>query len=463
MAARASQLIGGVWGRYAGISLRPWWTPLRVVMALACLSLLLGYAQKSPCADGNWTGYKQYTHACYSDVVPLWSDERLDVGAVPYRDTAVEYPVLTGGLMWLTAELTRLTHFVVPSWSQVIVFGTLTAALLALCALVITGLTAATARRRPYDAAIFALSPLLVFHAFTNWDLLAMALASGALLAWSRERPGLAGVLIGLGTAAKLYPVFLLVPLVILAIRTRRASGATVAIGTAALAWAGVNVPVALAYHHGWWEFYKFSIDRATERSTLWAIFKTLHDTGASATDTVYWVPSGAWVAVALLFALGLVIGLGLRAPVKPRLAQLCFLVVLAFLITTKVWSPQYSLWLVPLLALARPRWRLSLVWQFTEVLVWIMTLILLIGYGPNQQAHTVGYGWLILVLLARDLMLLAIAGLIVREMWRPELDVVRSDGSDDPGGGEFDGAQDYLGHDDWPTYRHVTQTGADR
>jgi uncharacterized membrane protein len=109
------------------------------------------------------------------------------------------------------------------------------------------------------------------------------------------------------------------------------------------------------------------------------------------------------------------------------------------------VWSPQYSLWLVPLLALARPRWKLSLVWQFTEILVWVMTLILLIGYGKGQEAHTVGYGWLMLVLLIRDALLLGIAGLIVREMWRPELDVVRADGSDDPGGGEFDGAHDYL------------------
>ena len=39
-----------------------------------------------------------------------------------------------------------------------------------------------------------------------------MALASCALWAWSREKPVAAGVLIGLGTAAKLYPVFLLVP-----------------------------------------------------------------------------------------------------------------------------------------------------------------------------------------------------------------------------------------------------------
>jgi uncharacterized membrane protein len=445
IASHASQVIGGMWGRYAGVPVRSWWTPARFVLALTGLTLLLSYAQKSPCADGNWTGYKQYTHACYSDVVPLWSDERLDVGAVPYRDTSVEYPVLTGGFMWLTATLTRLAHAIVPSWSELVVFGVLTSILLAACALFVAGATAATAGRRPYDAAIFALSPLLVFHAFTNWDLLAMALSSAALLAWSRERPGLAGIMIGLGTAAKLYPVFLLLPLAILAYRTRRWAGFGIATSTAAVAWTVVNAPIALAYHPGWWQFYKFSFDRATERSTVWAIGKTLAQSGVSAADTVYWVPPALAEAFLTGAAMLAVVWVGVRAPTKPRLAQLAFLAVLAFLLTTKVWSPQYSLWLVPLLALARPRWKLSLVWQFTEVAVWIMTLILLMGYGSGQSAHTIGYGWLMLVLVARDLMLLTIAGLIVREMWRPELDVVRSDGVDDPGGGEFDGALDYL------------------
>ena len=105
----------------------------------------------------------------------LESDERLDVGGVPYRDTTVEYPVLTGGFMWLTADLTRGVHAIDSSPSELVVFGALTALLLSLCGLVVTAATAQTSRGRPWDAAIFALSPLLVFHAFTNWDLLAMA------------------------------------------------------------------------------------------------------------------------------------------------------------------------------------------------------------------------------------------------------------------------------------------------
>ncbi|MDT4900632.1 MAG: hypothetical protein QOJ78_1562, partial [Pseudonocardiales bacterium] len=237
MAWRAAKPLGGSWGRHAGIGQRSWWTPLRWLLAMTLVTLLLGFAQKAPCATGVWDGNKQYTHFCYSDIVPLWSDERLDVGAVPYRDTAVEYPVLTGAFMWLTADLTRGVHAIVSSWSELVVFGVLTALLLAVCGLVVTAATAQTARGRPWDAAIFALSPLLVFHAFSNWDLLAMAFASAALWAWARRHPVLAGALIGLGTAAKLYPLFLLVAIAILALRTRKFADATWTVVTAGLVW----------------------------------------------------------------------------------------------------------------------------------------------------------------------------------------------------------------------------------
>jgi uncharacterized membrane protein len=441
---RATRPLGGPWGRHAGLPRGTWWTPIRWLLVMTAATLLLGYAQKAPCANGEWFGHKQYTHMCYSDVVPLWSDERLDVGAVPYRDTAVEYPVLTGAFMWLTADLTRGVHAIVSSWSELIVFGVLTALLLSLCGFVITAATARTARLRPYDAAIFALSPLLVFHAFSNWDLLAMAFTASAMWAWSREKPVLAGALIGLGTAAKLYPVLLLVAIGILAIRTRKYEDPIWAAISAAFAWCAVNIPVAIAYYHGWKAFYTFSFDRAAERSTVWAMVKTLTDSSVTAGDAPYWVPSGLAIGLALIAALVLVAALGLAAPVRPRLAQLAFLCVLAFLLTTKVWSPQYSLWLVPLIALARPRWRLTLIWQFVEILVWILTLTVLLNPPTEVPEHGIAYGWLMLALVIRDGLLLILAALVVREMWCPWLDVVRVDGVDDPSGGVFDNAPDY-------------------
>ncbi len=438
--ARASFLIGGVWGKRAvGGDSR--WTPLRIMLGLACLTLVGAYLQKSPCASGDWVGNKQYTHACYSDVVPLWSAERLDIGNIPYRDNGVEYPVLVGGFMWLSAILTGGIEHLVSGPSSIQIFGGVTALLLAICALVAVAGTVGAAGRRPYDAALFALSPLLVFHAFSNWDLLAMAFASCALWAWAREKPVAAGVLIGLGTAAKLYPVFLLVPIFILAARTGRWREALWTTASAVLMWLAVNLTIGYAYYDGWREFYAFSIDRGAEASTFWYMGHYLVTVGWGGGYPTDWVPPGFLVALALAVALGFVVWLGLAAPTRPRLAQLAFLAVLAFLFTTKVWSPQYSLWLVPLAALARPRWQLNLAWQFSEIAVWIATLFLLLGYTDTN--HGIDYGWLMVFLLVRDGFLLALAGLIIVEMWHPEYDVVRASGLDDPGGGVFDGLPD--------------------
>ena len=199
--------MGGPWGRHGVVGQRRFWTPLRVLLAMTTLALALAWVQKSPCQTGAWPHGLQYTHFCYSDVIPLFYTEQLDTGATPYADHAVEYPVLTGAFMGVSAWLARrydslAADGLLPAGTPVQTYFTVTAVLLGLCMLAVTWSTAALAGRRIWDAAMVALSPLVVVHAFTNWDLLAVALAGVGLLAWQRRRPGLAGVFLGLGTAA---------------------------------------------------------------------------------------------------------------------------------------------------------------------------------------------------------------------------------------------------------------------
>jgi uncharacterized membrane protein len=413
-----------------------------MILAIAAFTLALAYAQKSPCANGQWVNSLQYTKACYSDVVPLWSAEGLADGAVPYRDHAVEYPVVTGGFMWITAELTHgwhalNQHGVVPGSNDVLVFDSFTCLLLALCGLIAVRATAGAAGpRRRWDAAIFAASPLLVFHAFSNWDLLAMAFVSGAMWAWARNRPIATGVLIGLGTAAKLYPALMIFPLAILAYRTRRWRPVCWTAATAGLTWLVVNLPVALSWTKGWWEFYSFSETRPAEASTFWAMLNHFYPSVFGGTGSSGWQPPGVAVALALVVALAVIAALAHVAPQRPRLAQLMFLTVAAFLLTTKVWSPQYSVWLVPLLALARPKWRLAIIWQFSEIAVWIGTLLWLLSTAnPNKALTYEGLTWLLLI---RDGTLLVLIGYVVYEMLHPEADPVRTPDDPDPGGGVF-------------------------
>jgi uncharacterized membrane protein len=113
------------------------------------------------------------------------------------------------------------------------------------------------------------------------------------------------------------------------------------------------------------------------------------------------------------------------------------------FLLLNKVYSPQYALWLLPLAVLARPRWRSLLVWQATEALVWVMTMLYYLG----TENRGVEVEWFFLAVLLRDAVLVALMVLVAREVRRPDDDVVRTSwpGVDDPAGGPLDGAPDVV------------------
>src|SRR4029453_14381067 len=132
-----------------------------------------------------------------------------------------------------------------------------------------------------------------------------------------------------------------------------------------------------------------------------------------------------------------------LAAPLRPRVPQLAFLLVAAFLLLNKVYSPQYALWLLPLAVLARPRWRSLLAWQATEAVVWGMTMLYYLG----RDNRGVEVEWFFLAVLVRDAALVLLMILVVRETLRPAADVVRTPwpGVDDPAGGVLDGSRDRL------------------
>jgi uncharacterized membrane protein len=123
--------------------------------------------------------------------------------------------------------------------------------------------------------------------------------------------------------------------------------------------------------------------------------------------------------------------------------AQVAFLLLAGFLLLNKVWSPQYSLWLLPLAVLARPRWRSLLLWQATEALVWVVTMLHYLGTANRG----IEVEWFFLGVLVRDVAVLVLMALVVRDVLRPDGDVVRTSwpGVDDPAGGVLDHAPDRV------------------
>lgn len=475
---RASRVVGGPLGWHAVIGRHWFWTPLRVVLLLATITLAFGWLAKSPCLQTertpagvvqlDWHEGRQYRAMCYSDIVPLYSAEHLDrpgLTGFPYatswidhpgqpdqRVRYMEYPVLTGLYQWGVAKLAQAYVDVaegswLPTSVAAVVNFDISAIWLAAAWLVTVWALVLLSRRRPWDAALAALSPLVVVHAFTNFDALATALATTGLLAWARRRPVLAGVLIGLGGAAKLYPLFLLGPILLLSLRAGRLRPALQTTAAATLTWLAVNATIALPFPAGWWEFFRLNGSRGADPDSIYTVVSTF--TGWPVSHGV--LPPGAApvtlnIVSMMLFVLacGAIAWITLAAPRRPRLAQVCFLVVAAFLLTNKVWSPQYSLWLVPLAVLALPRWRPVLAWMVLDALVWAPRMAYYLGPSRDGLPIEPFLG----AVAVRDLAVVMLCVLVIRGIWRPEHDPIRAAGDgtdDDPHGGVLDGAPDAL------------------
>jgi len=437
--ARAmSEAIGGPVGRHA----RPhrWWVPVRVLLALFAVVFALGLVHHVPCLQSNWTGDQaRYGKMCYSDVPYLYTGRGYAEGRWPYVDArgryeVTEYPAGISYFAWGAAKLTQLDPVGPPIeqrrnadpdavWSmpgmttEVNNYFLVTALLLAIFGFIATWFLAGTHRGRPWDALYFVLSPALLLTGLVNWDLMAVAMVAGSLWAWSRDRPVLTGVLIGLGAATKLYPLFPLGPILVVAWRRRSMAKFAWAAGAAAVAWTVANLPAWLTGLEQWKVFWSFNADRGADLGSLWLVLSHAgHSVSANGINQWSWVLFGA-----ICLAIGV---LGLRAPETPRVAQLAFLVVAGFLLVNKVYSPQYVLWLLPLAVLARPRWRDLLIWQAGELVYFAAVWLYLGGWlEESTGGGSPVYDLAIWVRVAAQLYLVVV---VVRDILRLEHDPVR-------------------------------------
>jgi uncharacterized membrane protein len=294
-------------------------------------------------------------------------------------------------------------------------------------------------RRRVWDGLLLAASPAVLLASFVNWDWPAVMLTALSLLAWSRRRPGWAGIALGLAVAAKFYPLLLLGPLFLLCLRARRLKAFWWTVGGAVGAWLAVNLPIMSTGFEGWKYFFTFSAERGQDFGSLWLALQTAgHGVPADSVNL-----AGTVAFLVLCVALGALI---LLAPQRPRLAQVSFLVVAAFLLTNKVYSPQFVLWLVPLAILARPRWRDIIWWQLAEAVYFAGVWWYLVGLTDGNKG--LSEQWYAAAIMVHVIATAVLCGIVVRDVLWPAHDQVRCDGipehADDPGGGVLDQARDW-------------------
>ncbi len=335
-----------------------------IPVSVALVLVIASFVFRAPCVAK--LGDLEYSerHLCYTDIYALYGVEGLNQGSVPYFDTRpdgkyVEYPVLTGVWMLVTSRMTHAfvgeadrgtvrgynTYF----WLNQVGFGVL-------ILLAAGALGALVGWRR---ALLFAAAPTLILHGGVSWDMLAVTPFVLALWAFSRDRHTTSGVLLGIGAAAKLYPIFAVPYLAIQLVRFGKARRAVVLFASSVSTLVLLNLPFALGAREGWLQFFRLNRERGADWDSIWyhvaQTWRVSFDT-----SKLNLITAALFVAGAIVLA----VWQWIRLPnddddafdgARRTTATALLLVVLWFLIVNKVWSPQYGIWLLPFWTFAVP------------------------------------------------------------------------------------------------------------
>jgi uncharacterized membrane protein len=325
----------------------------RVILLLALLASLLSFAKFNHCPENGWQSPDQYVHACYSDIPALYGERGLDKGVWAYSNGAesVEYPVIQGAIMWATAK-------VIPAGVNKYFYGS--ALLLALLFIFISLLVF---KMKPEFSYLLPLAPAAIASMYINWDLWAIATMLLAIYWFDRKAELASAIALGIAISTKFLPVFLLVPIAIIFFRQEKMAKFVKYAAMTIATFIAINLPVALTTPEGWWRFYDLNLNRGSDWGSL---LYALSNLGLDLTHQNY--------LSVLLLAIGLtslaIYLLQLRTP--PQLAQIAIFVMIIVMAVSKVYSPQYVLWLTPLavIALADKRdIKVFWFWQGAEIL----------------------------------------------------------------------------------------------
>ena len=193
------------------------------------------------------------------------------------------------------------------------------------------------------DTLVYFVATLSVYeYLFYNWDVVAVLFTLLSLFAYMRERFTLGGVFLALGAFTKIYPAFLILPTIYF--HRRRFWRVVLPFTASLLALAGLYVFAVQDWYSG---FLLFHLNRIPNPDSMgFAILGAVKFLGGDF-DAAW-----RWLSPLLTAALGLSLPLFIHRYRRASLPLLWAATLCAVLLTSKVYSPQYNLWLLPLFAL---------------------------------------------------------------------------------------------------------------
>jgi len=325
---------------------------VRTLVALALFASLISFAKFSHCENTGWATPDQYIHGCYSDLSALYVSRGLDTNTWPFAsdDNSVEYPVITAMVMYATsfAAKSPASYFNVNIFFLVLLF---------LATVIVVR------KIRPEFAYLSAIAPAMIASLFINWDLWGIATMMLAIYWFDRKQYLNSALILALSISTKFLPIFLLIPIAFILWRDTKLKELVKYVGVVAATWLAINAPFALTTPTGWWRFFKLNLERGADWGSFWLALQQL---GINLTNLNY------LSILLLLIGLTSIAVFLFELKHTPTLASVAFIVMAAVMVASKVYSPQFVLWLTPLAVIAlinKEDLHAFWLWQATEVI----------------------------------------------------------------------------------------------
>ena len=273
----------------------------------------------------------------------------------------VEYPALTGLIMWL------FSFFIKPAQFAWVDYFRLTASVQVIVFAVTVFFIQKLANRKL--AIIFAISPAVLYSLNRNWDIWAISTMLIALYLFHKGKETQSAIWLAISIAVKFFPLVALLPIGIFYLRNKKVKEGIQYLLITLAAWFAINLPFMLINFKGWLYFYEFSYQRGIGSASFFEI-TNMAGIGLPSTKPVFYGLN--------LLALGLVALYLFRSKSIIGAAEGTFFTMFAFILFNKQYSMQYVIWLASLAVLAvfllEKKYQMKIlifygIWQASELL----------------------------------------------------------------------------------------------
>jgi uncharacterized membrane protein len=351
------------------------------VLLLSLFACFLSFLKFNPCRADEFSAVSTLRYFCYSDIPVFWVSRALEYHTWPFAFSQVaqlgttinpvEYPVLVGLVIWLISYLTNTSGVVHVNYFDInVIFLSLLFA--------ISSIYLYKIKQKYIGLILF--TPAVVMALFINWDMWAVLPTILAIYYFDKGKFIASGIFLSIAVSAKFYPAVLLLPAIIIFLKNKEFLRLKKYLLTFLTTYLILNLPFIISDFKGWRFFFDLSFNRGTGYGSIWEVFTIL---GINLSNlNVYYSLSSllVFIIVSLFFW---------KNSSFFRLHEIAFLFVFAFTLFSKVYSPQYVLWLTPLAILAinsKKQLKAFLLWQILESIYHLAIWRYLYGLGGGQE-----------------------------------------------------------------------------